>query len=60
MNKNRENFIKYSNDLYFHHLSVENKRIRALSKQQILDIQDHLYDYTSIEEFKNYLQKSKE
>ena len=28
MNKNRENFIKYSNDLYFHHLLVENERIR--------------------------------
>ena len=24
MNKNRENFIKYSNDLYFHHLLVDN------------------------------------
>ena len=30
MNKNRENFIKYSNDLYFHHLLVENERIRTL------------------------------
>lgn len=57
MNKNRENFIKYSNDLYFHHLSVENKRIRALSKQQILDIQDRLFDYTSIEKLKNSVKK---
>lgn len=30
MNKNRENFKKYSNDLYFHHLLVENERIRTL------------------------------
>lgn len=30
MNKNRENFIKYSNDLYFYHLLVENERIRTL------------------------------
>ena len=58
MNKNRENFIKYSNDLYFHHLSVENKRIRALSKQQILDIQNHLFDYTSIEKLKNSVKKT--
>ena len=57
MNKNRENFIKYSNDLYFHHLLVENERIRALSKQQILDIQDHLFDYTSIKELKNSVKK---
>ena len=33
MNKNRENFIKYSNDLYFHHLLVENERIRTLILQ---------------------------
>lgn len=58
MNKNRENFKKYSNDLYFHHLSVENKRIRALSKQQILDIQNHLFDYTSIEKLKNSVKKT--
>lgn len=36
MNKNRENFIKYSNDLYFHHLLVENERIRTLICQGLV------------------------
>ena len=36
MNKNRENFIKYSNDLYFHHLLVENERIRNLICQELV------------------------
>ena len=36
MNKNRENFIKYSNDLHFHHLLVENERIRTLICQELV------------------------
>lgn len=36
MNKNRENFIKYSNGLYFHHLLVENERIRTLIRQELV------------------------
>ena len=36
MNKNRENFIKDSNDLYFHHLLVENERIRTLICQELV------------------------
>ena len=36
MNKNRENFIKYSNDLYFHNLLVENERIRTLICQELV------------------------
>ena len=36
MNKNRENFIKYSNDLYFHHLLVENERIRTIICQELV------------------------
>ena len=36
MNKNRENFIKYSNDLNFHHLLVENERIRTLICQELV------------------------
>ena len=36
MNKNRENYIKYSNDLYFHHLLVENERIRTLICQELV------------------------
>ena len=34
MNKNRENFIKYSND--YHHLLVENERIRTLICQELV------------------------
>lgn len=34
MNKNRKNFIKYSNDLYFHHLLVENERTRTRFRQE--------------------------
>lgn len=30
MNKNRENFKKYSNDLYFHHLFVKMKELEPL------------------------------
>lgn len=36
MNKNKENFIKYLNDLYFHHLLVENERIRTLICQELV------------------------
>ena len=36
MNKNREKIIKYSNDLYFHHLLVENERIRTLICQELV------------------------
>jgi putative transposase len=36
MNKNRENFKKYSNDLYFHHLLVENEGIRTLICQELI------------------------
>lgn len=36
MNKNKENFIKYSNDLYFHHLLVENERIWTLICQELV------------------------
>ena len=36
MNKNRENFIKYTNDLYFHHLLVENEKIRTLICQELV------------------------
>ena len=44
MNKNRENFKKYSNDLYFHHLLVENERIRTLICQElILEQRDCFY-----------------
>ena len=57
LSKAKENIIKYINIQFHEDIS---DFINTLSKQQILDIQDYLYDYTSIEEFKNYLQKSKE
>ena len=57
LSKAKENIIKYINIQFHEDIS---DFMNTLSKQQILDIQDHLYDYTSIEEFKNYLQKSKE
>ena len=43
MNKNRENFIKYSNDLYFHHLLVENERIRTLICQELVSDRKIIY-----------------
>ena len=54
VSKSKENIIKYIN-MQFH----EDIRdfINTLSKQQILDIQDHLFDYTSIEELKNSVKK---
>lgn len=54
ISKSKENIIKYIN-MQFH----EDIRdfINTLSKQQILDIQDHLFDYTSIEELKNSVKK---
>ena len=36
MNKYRENYIKYSNDLYFHNLLVEIERIRTLFCQELV------------------------
>ena len=60
MNKNRENFIKYSNDLYFHHLLVENERIRTLIWKE--DVTDRKFIYIKlkkeIEEFIAELKKS--
>lgn len=50
LNRTKENIIKYIN-MQFHE-DISNF-ISTLSKQQILDIQDHLFDYTSIKELKN-------
>lgn len=50
LNKTKENIIKYIK-MQFHE-DISNF-ISTLSKQQILDIQDHLFDYTSIKELKN-------
>ena len=58
MNKNRENFIKYSNDLYFHHLLVENERIRTLICQELVSDRKIIYIKLkkAIEEYIKYYQ----
>ena len=48
-NKTKENIVKYIK-MQFHE-DISNF-ISTLYKQQILDIQDRLFDYTSFEEFK--------
>ena len=50
LSKAKENIVKYIK-MQFH------EDISTLSKQQILDIQDHLFDYTSIKELKNSVKK---
>ena len=57
LSKAKENIIKYINMQFHEDIS---EFINSLSKQQILDIQDHLYDFKEFEELKKYLQKSKE
>ena len=54
LSKAKENIIKYIK-MQFHE-DISNF-ISILSKQQILDIQDRLFDYTSIEELKNSVKK---
>lgn len=55
LKKTKENIVKYIK-MQFHE-DISNF-IRTLSKQQILDIQDCLFDYTSIEELKNSVKKT--
>ena len=54
LSKTKENIIKYINMQFHEDISTF---ISTLSKQQILDIQDRLFDYTSIEELKNSVKK---
>ena len=54
LSKANENIINYIK-MQFHE-DISNF-ISTLSKQQILDIQDHLFDYTSIKELKNSVKK---
>ena len=54
LSKTKENIIKYIN-MQFHE-DISNF-ISTISKQQILDIQDRLFDYTSIEELKKSIKK---
>lgn len=55
LSKANENIINYIK-MQFHE-DISNF-ISTLSKQQILDIQDRLFDYTSIEELKNSVKKT--
>ena len=54
LDETKESIIKYIK-MQFHE-DISNF-ISTLSKQQILDIQDHLFDYTSIKELKNSVKK---
>lgn len=54
LSKTKENIIKYIKMQFHEDIS---DFISSLSKQQILNIQDHLYDYTSIEELKGGIKK---
>ena len=54
LSKTKENIIKYINMQFHEDISTF---ISTLSKQQILDIQDRLFDYTSIKELKNSVKK---
>ena len=54
LDKAKENIIKYI-EMRFH----DNLRdfMNTLSKQQILDIQDHLYSFTSVDKLKSTIKK---
>ena len=54
LNKTKENIVKYIKMQFHENINII---ISTISKQQILDIQDRLFDYTSIEELKNSVKK---
>lgn len=53
-NKTKENIVKYIKMQFHENINII---ISTISKQQILDIQDRLFDYTSIKELKNSVKK---
>lgn len=57
IDETKESIIKYS-QLKFH--EDISSSINTLSKNQIFDLLDHLYDFKEFDELKNYFQKSKE
>ena len=57
IDETKESILKYS-QLKFHEDISD--FISTFSKQQIRNLQKHLYDFKEFEELKNYLQKSKE
>ena len=56
IDETKESIIKYS-QLKFH--EDISSSINTLSKYQIFDLLDHLYDFKEFEELKNYFQKPK-
>lgn len=54
LKKTKENIVKYIKMQFHENINII---ISTISKQQILDIQDCLFDYTSIEELKNSVKK---
>lgn len=56
LKKTKENIVKYIKMQFHEDIS---DFISTFSKQQIRNLQKHLYDFEEFEELKNYLQKSK-
>lgn len=54
LKKTKENIVKYIKMQFHENINII---ISTISKQQILDIQDRLFDYTSIKELKNSVKK---
>lgn len=54
LNETKENIVKYIKMQFHENINII---ISTLSKQQILHIQDRLFDYTSIKELKNSVKK---
>ncbi len=57
IDETKESIIKYSQLEFHENISSS---INTLSKYQIFDLLDHLYDFKEFEELKKHLQKSKE
>ena len=57
LSKAKENIIKYIKRQFHEDIS---DFISTFSKQQIRNLQKHLYDFEEFEELKNYFQKPKE
>lgn len=54
LKKTKENIVKYIKMQFHENINII---ISTISKQQVLDIQDRLFDYTSIKELKNSVKK---
>ena len=56
IDETKESIIKYSQLKFHEDISIS---INTLSKNQIFDLLDHLYDFKEFEELKKYLQNLK-